>query len=126
MVSASVHRVSCRLHRDFSYIVNNLFTDNNNTATDDTQMDVDEDKTRESSQCLLILLALALSCVRKLKVEFLNGRWMQRTQISIVAFQHLHSRLVALELLRLMIPLVDDQIILDRILPYVVRRSVHR
>ncbi|CAF4496352.1 unnamed protein product, partial [Rotaria magnacalcarata] len=30
---------------------------------------------------------------------------------------HLHSRLLALELLRLMIPLVDDQIILDRILP---------
>jgi hypothetical protein len=28
---------------------------------------------------------------------------------------------VALELLRLMIPLVDDQIVLDRILPYVVR-----
>ncbi|CAF0798186.1 unnamed protein product [Adineta steineri] len=96
-----------KLHRDFSYIMNNLLMDNNDTNDDETEMD--DEKNRESSQCLLILLSLALSCMRKLK--------------------HLHSRLVALELLRLMIPLVDDQIILDRILPYVnamLHDSFHR
>ena len=43
-------------------------------------------------------------------------------QISFSSFtlKHMHSRLAALELLRLMIPWVDDQIVLDRILPYVV------
>ncbi|CAF3717218.1 unnamed protein product [Rotaria sordida] len=86
-----------KLHRDFSYIINSLLIENNNT--NENSIEIDEEKTQESSQCLLILLSLALSCMRKLK--------------------HLHSRLVALELLRLMIPLVDDQIILDRILPYV-------
>ncbi|CAF3347839.1 unnamed protein product [Rotaria sp. Silwood1] len=86
-----------KLHRDFSYIINSLLIENTNT--NENSMDIDEEKNQESSQCLLILLSLALSCMRKLK--------------------HLHSRLVALELLRLMIPLVDDQIILDRILPYV-------
>ncbi|UJR33847.1 hypothetical protein I4U23_021270 [Adineta vaga] len=96
-----------KLHRDFSNIMNSLFADNN--QTNENQIDTDEEKQRESSECLLILLSLALSCMRKLK--------------------HLHSRLVALELLRLMIPLVDDQIILDRILPYVnamLHDSYHR
>jgi hypothetical protein len=38
--------------------------------------------------------------------------------------RNFHNLIVALELLRLMIPLVDDQIILDRILPYVVRGKI--
>ncbi|CAF3736045.1 unnamed protein product [Rotaria magnacalcarata] len=87
-----------KLHRDFSYIINSLLIENNNHSNENS-MEIDEEKKQESSQCLLILLSLALSCMRKLN--------------------HLHSRLLALELLRLMIPLVDDQIILDRILPYV-------
>jgi hypothetical protein len=52
-------------------------------------------------------------------LEDFAGR-VSRT-VTRVSLQHIQSRLVALELLRLMIPLVDDQIILDRILPYVVR-----
>jgi phosphoinositide-3-kinase regulatory subunit 4 len=88
-----------KLHRDFSYIMNSLLMKNNNNNINENQMEVEEENKHETSQCLLILLSLALSSMRKLK--------------------HLHSRLVALELLRLMIPLVNDQIILDRILPYV-------
>ena len=57
-----------RLHRDFPNIMNSLFTENNNT--NENQMEIDEEKNRESSQCLLILLSLALSCMRKLKVGF--------------------------------------------------------
>ncbi len=48
--------------------MNSLLTENNNK--DDKQMEIDEEKHRESSQCLLILLSLALSCMRKLKVCF--------------------------------------------------------
>ncbi len=55
-----------RLHRDFSYIMNNLLMENTNT--NEEQMEIDEEKKHEASQCLLILLTLALSCMRKLKV----------------------------------------------------------
>jgi len=90
-----------KLHREFPLIMNNLFQTTNSNSNEETK--------NESSECLLILLSLALSSMRKLK--------------------HLHSRLVALELLRLIIPLVDDEIILDRILPYVncfLQDSHHR
>ncbi len=53
-----------RLHRDFSYIMNSLLMKNTNENT----MEVDEENKHEASQCLLILLSLALSCMRKLKV----------------------------------------------------------
>jgi len=90
-----------KLHHDFKLILTHLLIDTNNTtkSTDDNQIEMNQENKSESSECLLILLSLALSSMRKLK--------------------HLHSGLVALELLRLMIPLIDDQIILDRILPYV-------
>ncbi len=55
-----------RLHRDFSYIMNNLLMETNNS--NENQMEIDEEKKHEASQCLLILLSLALSCMRKLKV----------------------------------------------------------
>lgn len=87
-----------KIHHDFKLILTNLLIDTN-TKTVENQMETEIEKKSESSEYLLILLSLVLSSMRKLK--------------------HLHSGLVALELLRLMIPLVDDQIILDRILPYV-------
>ena len=59
-------RLVFRLHRDFSYIMSSLFTEA--SQTNENQTETDEDKHRESSQCLLILLSLALSCMRKLKV----------------------------------------------------------
>jgi hypothetical protein len=46
--------------------MNNLLMENTNTNED--QMEIDEEKNHEASQCLLILLTLALSCMRKLKV----------------------------------------------------------
>jgi hypothetical protein len=36
--------------------------------TNENTMEVDEENKHEASQCLLILLSLALSCMRKLKV----------------------------------------------------------
>ncbi|CAF4646339.1 unnamed protein product, partial [Rotaria magnacalcarata] len=54
-----------KLHRDFSYIINSLLIENNNHSNENS-MEIDEEKKQESSQCLLILLSLALSCMRKL------------------------------------------------------------
>ena len=45
--------------------MNSLFMKNNNN---ENQMEVDEESKREAPECLLILLSLALSCMRKLKV----------------------------------------------------------
>jgi hypothetical protein len=36
--------------------------------TNENPMEIDEEKKHEASECLLILLSLALSCMRKLKV----------------------------------------------------------
>lgn len=48
--------------------MNNLIAENPNT--NENEMEIDEEKKHETSQCLLILLSLALSCMRKLKVGF--------------------------------------------------------
>lgn len=47
--------------------MNSLLMDNTNTNENPTE--INEEKKQETSQCLLILLSLALSCVRKLKVR---------------------------------------------------------
>ena len=66
-----------RLHRDFSYIMNNLVVPNSKSVDSASAMDSemenpDDDKNQDSSQCLLILLSFALSCTRKLKVIIKN------------------------------------------------------
>ena len=66
---ANQYSSSCfyvRLHRDFSFIMENLLTDHSNTNENPTV--IDEARKQEASECLLILLSLALSCTRKLKV----------------------------------------------------------
>jgi hypothetical protein len=65
-VSNEISFLFFRLHRDFSLIMNNILMENNNT--NENQIEINEEKKRESSQCLLILLSLALSCMRSLKV----------------------------------------------------------
>ncbi|CAF0744588.1 unnamed protein product [Didymodactylos carnosus] len=92
-----------KLHKDFSIVMSSLLVDNDETDASELAQQ------NESSQALIILLSFALACMRKL--------------------MHLHSRLSALELIRLITPLVDDQITLDRILPYVnamLQDSYHR
>lgn len=58
-----------RLHRDFSHIMENLLMNHNNT--NETPTIADDARKQEASECLLILLSLALSCMRKLKVRIL-------------------------------------------------------
>lgn len=72
--------VSIRLHRDFAYIMANLFVANNpQENTNNNPVAADEEKKRNLAQCLLILLSLALSSMRKLKVNFGRFCWTIRS-----------------------------------------------
>ena len=72
--------VSIRLHRDFAYIMANLFVSNNpQETTDNNSVAADEEKKKDLAQCLLILLSLALSSMRKLKVNFWRFQWTIRS-----------------------------------------------
>ena len=53
-----------------------LLVDSN--TTNENQMEIDEEKKQEASDCLLILLSLALSSMRKLKVFFFSKEFERK------------------------------------------------
>lgn len=50
--------------------------ENNTNSSDEDSAEINEEKRQESSQCILILLSLALSCMRKLNVRFFNNLYL--------------------------------------------------